>query len=148
MEFELKGQFIDLVARFKRIDICPSSSVTHLQASEMAVMIRASTRYTSPDGCAGVSEIHQTMYISKAAVSQTLNALERKGYITRAIDPSDRRKIMVTITAEGEAELEKTKQLYDNMLNTVLDQFGLEDTKTFIRLAERLMRILAEIQQD
>lgn len=147
MELGLKGQFIDLVARFRRIDICPVPAA-HLQASELAVMVRASARYVPADGCASVSEIHQTLYVSKAAVSQTLNALERKGYIARTIDPSDRRKIMVTVTAAGGAALEEASRAYDDRLDMVLDQFGLENTRAFIRLTERLMRILDEMQQD
>lgn len=146
MEFELKVQFVELLARFKKIDIC-ASSASQLQATEIAVMIRASNPYMPPGGCASVSEIHQTLHISKAAVSQTLNALEKKGYITRKIDLSDRRKIKVTVTASGVSELEKAKGLYDELLDEVLNQFGVENTQTLIELVEKLIAIFEEMNR-
>lgn len=142
MELELRGQFISLITRFKKIDICASSS-SQLQVSEMAIMIRA-----LPEGNVNVSEIHQSLHISKAAVSQTLNTLEKKGYIIRKIDPADRRKIMVTVTLVGESELKKAKRLYDETMDRVLEQFGLENTKTFIKLMEDLIKIIEEMERN
>lgn len=147
MEFKLKEQFFEMIMRFKKIDFCVSSEA-QLQPSEMAVMVRASSRclYSGDGVC--VSEIHEALYISKAAVSQTLNALEKKGYILRQIDPVDRRKIVVTITAMGEAELDRTMRIYNDALDAVLDQLGHENAEQLIDLIGRLMDIMNEINNQ
>lgn len=127
--------------RFKKITTS-SPQTTQLQSSEFAVMMHASSEHMCSGDCKNVSDIHQKLYISKAALSQTLGTLEKKGYIVRNINPEDRRKIMVTVTADGEVELEKATQLYNEMLDRILEQFGTEDTKTLIQLLERLTGIL------
>ena len=47
------------------------------------------------------SEISGFMDISTARMAAALNSLERKGLITRRIDPSDRRQILVDLTDKG-----------------------------------------------
>ena len=49
------------------------------------------------------SDISEKMGISTARIAATLNALEGKGQVTRRIDESDRRRILVELTAEGSA---------------------------------------------
>lgn len=146
MKYALKRQFIDVVMRFKKIDLCPASAM-RMQSSELAVMLGASSCCSPDDGCAGVSEIHQTLHISKAAVSQTLNNLEKKGYIVRKIDPADRRKITVTVTSCGEQELEKARVAYDETLDRVLAQLGEENARDLVRLIGRLLEIFEELEQ-
>ena len=143
---QLKGEFLDLIMRFKKIDICPSMA-ERLQPSELAVMARTFSSCTcSADGVC-VSQIHQTLYVSKAAVSQTLNTLEKKGYIVRQIDPNDRRKIIVTVTTEGEAELDIVQKMYNETLDLILGEFGQENTETLIELIEKLMNIVDEMHK-
>lgn len=141
MESPLREQFIFVTMNFKRIDICPMSADS-LQQSELAVMARAA------EGCMGscrgisVSDIQQNLHISKPAVSQTLNNLEKKRYIVRTIDPDDRRKIMVTLTPMGEEALARAKCFYEDNLDCLLEQFGTDNVKTLVSLINRLMDIL------
>ncbi len=144
MNSGLKEVFITTVVRFKRVDLQNGTS-TCLQPNELLIISRAA------NGCActkkgyHVSEIHQDLHISKPAVSQALNALEKKGYIIRAIDPDDRRKITVRVTQAGEAQLETARQFYDRALEEIIRQFGMENTETLLSLLDRLMNILEEI---
>lgn len=39
--------------------------------------------------------------VTKGTVSQTLNALERKGLVVRKSDPSDKRQVRIDLTAKG-----------------------------------------------
>lgn len=101
-------------------------------------------------GCAcaekgiSVSEIGRELYLSKPAISQTLNSLEKKGYITREIDKDDRRKIMVTLTPEGDRKLKEGMRCFDQELNKTLEQFGAENTKKLIELLGYLVTMLEE----
>lgn len=129
--------------RFKRIDICPLESEC-LQPSELAVMAKASSCCGCGERGVCVSEIQRNLHISKPAVSQTLNSLEKKGYVTRAIDPVDRRKITVLLTQEGEKALSLAKRRYMESLDGVLDRFGSENVKNLLYLVNGLMDILEE----
>lgn len=144
MEPGLKEQLTGAIIRFKRADNCLSFQ-TRLQISELAVMGRAYGSCTYPEKGMCVSEIQQTLHVSKPAVSQILNSLEKKGYIVRAIDPADRRKITVTVTASGEAELEDCQKCYSELLDRVLEQLGLENAKILIDQLNRLMDILEKL---
>lgn len=139
----MREQFILVTMRFKRIDICSASAVG-LQQSELAVMERASTGCTCDGKGLHVSEIQKTLPISKPAVSQTLNALEKKGYISRTIDSNDRRKIAVTPTPMGEEILAEAKRCYFQSLDCILERFGKDDVKLFIEMANRLIDIFEE----
>ena len=50
-----------------------------------------------------------TAYLSvtKGTVSQTLNALERKGLVARKSDPADKRQVRIDLTAKGVRLLER-----------------------------------------
>lgn len=141
----MKEALISAVVRFKRADNFLSYRF-RLQLSELAVMGRAAGGCDLAEKGMCVSEIHETLHISKPAVSQTLNSLERKGYILRAIDPADRRKITVTVTAKGRAELEECTRCFDQMMDDVLETFGAENAAMLIEQIHRLMDILDALQ--
>ncbi|MGI6153725.1 MAG: MarR family winged helix-turn-helix transcriptional regulator [Christensenellaceae bacterium] len=144
MEPELKEAFVGAIMRFKKVDICAGQK-DQLQFSELVVMGKASSGCVCGGKGMNVSEIQQVLHLSKPAVSQTLNGLEKKGYITRTIDPSDRRKITVTLTPAGQKELESGMCCYDRELNEVLERFGAASTKQLIGLISRLIKIIEEI---
>jgi DNA-binding MarR family transcriptional regulator len=56
------------------------------------------------------SELAEALMISKQSVNDLLGDLERQGYITREVDPSDRRGRLVRLTAKG-AQLEDVVRL-------------------------------------
>lgn len=143
MESASKEQFMAAIFRLKKA-AAYFPETDGLPFSELAVMCRVSA------GCAfgkdgfSVSQIQQEMHISKPAVSQVLNNLEKKGYIVRAIDSGDRRKITVTLTRDGESELASAIGCRDRLLERVFEEFGHENVRTLIRLVNRLMDILEE----
>jgi DNA-binding MarR family transcriptional regulator len=53
-----------------------------------------------------VSELAEAKQISRAAVSQALNALVAKGLVARQANPQDRRYVRLTLTPAGEALLD------------------------------------------
>lgn len=144
MDSGFREVFMTAVVRFKRVDLQKASD-TCLQPNELMIISRAAHGCTCTSRGFHVSEIGQELHISKAAVSQTLNALERKGWITRSIDPDDRRKITVMVTAAGLAQLETARSFYDRILYEILDRFGEKNTETLLTLLNQLMDILEEL---
>ena len=60
-----------------------------------------------------VPGMQKKLHISKPAISYILNTLEKKNYITREIDPKDRRKVSISATPEGKAAARQSQEKYD-----------------------------------
>lgn len=84
------------------------------------------------------SEISSEMGISTARIAATLGTLESKGLITRRIDESDRRRILVELTEQGRAkELAHTKTVM-GVLVRMLEHLGESDATEFLRILKRI----------
>lgn len=58
-------------------------------------------------------EIAQQLDVSTSAVSQLLNKLEEKGYITRMVNPKNRREILLALAPKGEAFFQEQEAFRD-----------------------------------
>lgn len=94
------------------------------------------------------SEISGFMKISTARMAVALNSLERKGFITRRIDPSDRRQILVDLTDRGRAFANEKQEHILRHTVQMLEQLGEQDARELVRLTERVAEIMAEIHDD
>ncbi len=54
-----------------------------------------------------LTEIRNYLAISKAAVSQMLSSLEKRGYLIRKIDQANRRNLIVSLTPTGQSVLQE-----------------------------------------
>ena len=55
---------------------------------------------------ASLTEIREYLSITKAAVSQMLSSLEKRGFLTREIDRANRRNLIVFLTPAGQQVLQ------------------------------------------
>jgi len=97
------------------------------------------------NGCVFPGEIGHAMCVSTARIATALNSLERKGLITRHIDTSDRRKILVKITSEGKLLAERN---YSNAVDAIVKRFvllGERDAEEFVRIAGRLVEMHLDV---
>lgn len=81
-----------------------------------------------------------TQYLgaTKGTISQTLMALERKGYIAKAARPGERRSLALTLTAKGEEALKRDP--WGGLAAMAGDLAG----KTRRRMAKGMSALLAE----
>ena len=86
-------------------------------------------------------EISGEMGVSSARVAAALNSLEGKGLITRQIDLSDRRKILVKITGEGKALAQQQQQNVVAGAAKMLTLLGEHDAREYVRITGRLAEI-------
>lgn len=91
------------------------------------------------------SEISNEMNISSARVAAILNNLENKGYITRQIDKSDRRKILVELTRKGVRRAEKQNQMVISITARMLELLGEHDAKELVRIMGKLVKLAPKI---
>ncbi len=92
------------------------------------------------------NELSSVLHISKPAISQILNSLEKRGYISREIDLIDRRKINVSLNEKGVNALVNVKKYHDNIFNEIIARFGEDNTMQLIFLLNRLIEIAEEVR--
>jgi DNA-binding MarR family transcriptional regulator len=92
--------------------------------------------------------MQSTLSVSKAAVSQTLGSLEKKGYIERGIDRNNRRKILITLTESGAAALQNSTDTLDALTASLITRFGEADTANLITLVNRFAELVEDLDKD
>lgn len=91
------------------------------------------------------SEISGFMGISTARMAAALNNLERKGLVTRSIDPSDRRRILVEPTEAGRAMSREKDAHMLRHTTMMLERLGEHDATELVRLVGRVTQIMGEL---
>lgn len=83
-------------------------------------------------------EISDEMSISTARVAAALNNLEKKGLITRQIDKSNRRQILVALTPKGKEVAERKEMEIQNGVAQVLQKLDEYDARELVRIIGRI----------
>lgn len=94
------------------------------------------------------SDISNEMNISSARVAVMLNNLESKGFLTRQIDNSDRRRILVELTQDGIEFAKKHNKTVINYIVRILKLLGEHDAKELVRIIGRLAKLWPEIRNN
>ncbi|MGE4584733.1 MAG: MarR family winged helix-turn-helix transcriptional regulator [Sphaerochaeta sp.] len=141
----LKEQLIHALLRFKKLGMTFPADY-HVNVGEFFVMKNLEKGHLCPEGPMNVSDIHHNLHVTKPAISQMLNSLEKKGYVSRAIDPTDRRRISVTLTEEGSKVLKAVKQYMDQTLEMTITRFGEDNVRELISLFTLLVDISEDVQ--
>ncbi|MDR3305407.1 MAG: MarR family transcriptional regulator [Clostridiales Family XIII bacterium] len=148
-DLELKREFLHAMFRIKRVAVnLPGGKLCGEQfgvnMAELAVMKGLSAEGMDDTGRhPGLSEIREYLCISKAAISQMLGSLEKKGFITRETDPDNRRRIIVHLTDAGERVLAGVQKDFEEKIDAIIERFGEKNTKQLIRLLLRFSEAVA-----
>ena len=87
------------------------------------------------------SELSAALQVTTGRISAVLGTLEKKGYIIREIDKSNRRNILVTITEEGRERVEEEiKEVKEDFAKIFLEM-GETDTLELLRLIKRFLEL-------
>ena len=96
------------------------------------------------NGKVSPGQIVSEMKVSSARIAQTLNSVEKKGWITREIDPSDRRKVLVALTPTGEDAAAEHLQRITDLTTKMLALLGEKDAKEYVRITGKLAERVKE----
>ena len=88
---------------------------------------------SSADGDVIPSKIAKKLGLSRARMSHILDALETKGYVMRRTDPSDRRRVLVSIT-ESVA-----------LLSNQLSSLGEHDAQELVRILNKAYSLTYDV---
>ena len=93
-------------------------------------------------------EISTFMNISSARMAVALNSLERKGFVTRRIDPSDRRRILVDLTEKGQQIAREKKEHMLRHATQMMERLGEHDAVELVRIMDRVAEIMTAMHMD
>ncbi len=91
------------------------------------------------------TEISNAFSISRAAVSQFVSSLEKRGFILRTTSRNDRRKTYLEITEKGRETISETEKHLDGIFDTVKTKLGGERFETLICLLDDISKIITEV---
>ena len=80
--------------------------------------------------------------MQRPTVTRVVCRLEEAGLVTRAVDPTDRRSALISVTPAGRALLETARTRKDAFLSERLEALSAADRATLERAAELLEGLL------
>ena len=87
-------------------------------------------------------EIESALFMDANSVVLILNELEAAQFSLRRRDPSDRRRHIVEITANGRRALERADKARESLEDEVLRNLSAEERKTLRTLLEKVLEAL------
>ena len=90
------------------------------------------------------SDLSEQSHASTARIAVVLNTLEKKGLISRAIDPTDRRRILVSVTNVGQEYVAVVRTQLRKDMKHLLEELGEQDAREYLRITKRILQISQE----
>jgi DNA-binding MarR family transcriptional regulator len=90
-----------------------------------------------------LGQLVKELRVSKQAAGQLVDTLVARGYLDRAVDPEDRRKLTVTLTDRGRAAAAAQAAAREKIDAELLARVGEED----VRRARRTLAAMLEISR-
>lgn len=90
------------------------------------------------------SDLSEQSHASIARIAVVLNTLEKKGLISRAIDPTDRRRILVSLTNVGQEYVAVVRTQLREDMKHLLEELGEQDAREYLRITKRILQISQE----
>ena len=117
----------------------------HINLPEYILLREIAENAIGADTNTELADIREFLSISKAAVSQMLASLEKKGYITREVNPENRKYLIVTLTPQGRRILQDINKVYTCRLQQIIKIMGEQNIKYMIRLINLLNATIKSI---
>ena len=116
-------------------------SETGLNLSEASLLA-----WVKEYGASTQTQLAERLAIGRAAVGSVIDALERKGLVTRRPDEADRRVWLVSVTAEGSAVAERVATIDAKFRDDLRTGISRDERRqladTLVRLQENISSVL------
>lgn len=89
-------------------------------------------------GAMSQTSLAEQMQKDKNSITQLVDALERKGFVSRMRDMHDRRSNMVVLTEKAEKIKDETKQFGVAMLDELLEGIDKEELRNFLATLKKI----------
>ena len=94
--------------------------------------------------CCAQRELAELLYISPAAVANSLKSLEKGGYIRREPEPEDARRNRVQLTEKGVGAVDGCEQAFSTVSRRMLEGFSEEEQALLLSFRKRMLRNLTQ----
>ena len=118
-----------------------------LSCSELSV-INALIESENEDKKMNITELSQSLKITKSAASQLVTKLEKKGYVKRRINLFDKKVNYLIVTDDGKKEQISNQENLDKIAQQVEEKMGAKDSEELTRLLEKLSDIIKELEGE
>lgn len=95
-------------------------------------------------GVTSSTELSQHAQVSTSAISQLLNKLENQDYITRTINPENRRKIEIALAEKSIQYFEQTSHMQQQINEAIYGQLPEEDLAALVVILKKLLHIASQ----
>ena len=151
MSKELQNELVQAMFRLKKMmnyGLGRDTNNINITMSEYILMREVAENTKDVYNPSALTEVREYLSVSKAAVSQMLNSLEKRGYILREIDPNNRRNIIVSLTEEGKTAFEKKNQEFYNRFEMVIRGIGEKDVSQFIAMINKMSDAMGDFEEE
>lgn len=93
------------------------------------------------------SILSNKLHVSRSRITAALSTLRKKGYVTMEMSRNDRRRMLVTLTAEGESFIKEKQDRVQSYFDTLVEGLGEKNVKELIRLIELSISIMDKASQ-
>ncbi len=128
-----------LVSKSEDLSLKSLSTGSDLSAAEMhtLVVIGRSSAKT-------MSEIAQELLINVSTLSIAINKLEKKGYVRRIKNETDRRVVRIVLSAKGKRALSEHESFYYDIIREISSHMSDAEKREYIRMLSGLEELLTE----
>ncbi len=85
-------------------------------------------------------DISKAMLVSTARIAVLLNAMEKKGFVTREADGDDNRQIIVRLTPKGYEEARNKREDIINAVIHMLEFLDPDEAAEYLRIQKKIVK--------
>ena len=138
---ESSQELLKLLKHFSRLK-WEKTPAQELKPSECELLVLLYTNLGNGTKALQASELSNQLNITPAGVTHLLNPLEESGHINRIKDPSDRRFVLISLSAKGKRLAESLLEEAQTKIIDIANYLGKEDGKTLIRILSSFISYL------
>jgi len=138
----------EFIRRYEEVYLC-SSRVVRSMISEQAMQGLTHEQFyllriLKMKGTSTPSDLAESCYVNRSAITSMMNRLVAKGYVRRFRDEKDRRIVLLEITEEGNAIYSLVLRNVHKFVESIINQFSEREIEEFLRIYEKIAQILSE----
>ena len=151
MSKEIQNELVQAMFRLKKMmnrGLGRDLDNANITMSEFILMREVAENTKESYNPMALAEVREYLSVSKAAVSQMINSLEKRGYLTREVDVNNRRNIIVVLTEVGQEVYQKKNQEFFDRFEKVIQGIGETDISHFIAMINKMADAMGEQDID
>ena len=123
-----------LAIRVEQIKVPALQLMSKMEKGELFVLnyLRAHSRTAYP------KDLSRAMAVSTARIAAILNQVAEKGWVVRRDDPEDNRQVIVSLTDEGLARIQRLRDEVVDASAKLLEALGPEDAAELLRIQKKI----------